>query len=193
MPPRHRSEREKMLAGELYLASDPELVTARIRARRLWQRFNLSAPDDAALRSALMRDLLGHLGDGSWIEPPFYCDYGTQIEVGEGVFINMNCVLLDPAAIRIGEGAQLGPGVQLLTADHPRDATERTAGPEYARPISIGARVWLGGGVIVCPGVTIGDGTTIGAGSVVTRDIPAGVVAVGNPCRVRRGRFNNLR
>lgn len=175
-----------MLRGELYLATDPELVEARARARRLWQRFNASAPDDTAGRTALLRELLGGAGDGAWIEPPFYCDYGRQIELGVAVFVNMNCVFLDPAPIRIGDRAQLGPGVQLLTADHPREAARRAEGPEYARPISVGAGAWLGGGVIVCPGVAIGDNTTVGAGSVVTRDLPGGVVAAGNPCRVIR-------
>ena len=180
------SERERMVRGELYLASDPELVEARVRARRLFARFNASDPGDVGGRVALMRELFGAVGKDAWIEPPFYCDYGSQITLGAGVFVNFGGVFLDPAPITIGEGAQIGPRVQLLTADHPLDAATRAAGPELGRPIVIGARVWLGGGVIVCPGVTIGADTTIGAGSVVTRDIPAGVVAVGNPCRVLR-------
>lgn len=180
------TERQKMLAGELYLATDPELTAARLRARQLWQRFNASDPADAGTREALLRELLGRVGRNAWIEPPFYCDYGTQIELGDGVFINMNCVLLDPAPIRLGDRAQLGPGVQLLTADHPREAARRAEGPEYARGITIGENVWLGGGAIVCPGVTIGPGTTVGAGSVVVRDLPPAVIAVGNPCRVVR-------
>ena len=180
------SEREKMLRGELYVAADPELVAARVRARRLFARLNASEPDDDVGRRALLHELLGAFGRESWIEPPFYCDYGTQIRLGEGVFVNFGAVFLDPAAITIGDQAQLGPNVQLLTADHPRDAATRSAGPELARPIAIGARVWLGGGVIVCPGVAIGADSTIGAGSVVIRDIPAGVVAAGNPCRVLR-------
>lgn len=180
------SEREKMLAGELYLASDPELVEARVRARRLFARFNASDPGDAATRTALLRELLGALGAEAWIEPPFYCDYGTQIRLGPSVFVNFGAVFLDCAAITIGEKAQLGPNVQLLAADHPRDAAARAAGPELARPVTIGARAWLGGGVIVCPGVSIGADTVVGAGSVVTRDLPSGVVAAGNPCRVIR-------
>lgn len=175
-----------MLRGELYLASDPDLVSARVRARRLWQRFNASAPDDTDSRMELLQELLGHVGADAWIEPPFYCDYGTQIELGAAVLVNMNCLFLDPAPIRIGDRTQLGPGVQLLTADHPREAARRVAGPESARPITIGAQVWLGGGVIVCPGVTIGEGTTVGAGSVVIGDLPPGVVAAGNPCRIVR-------
>ena len=175
-----------MVRGELYLASDPELVTARIRARRLFTRFNVSDPEDVDGRIALLRELLGGVGAESWIEPPFHCDYGTQITLGAGVFVNFGGVFLDPAPIAIGDQAQLGPNVQLLTADHPRDAEERAAGPELARPIVIGSRVWLGGGVIVCPGVTIGADTIVGAGSVVVRDLPRHVVAAGNPCRVIR-------
>jgi maltose O-acetyltransferase len=180
------SERERMLGGELYLASDPELVAARTRARRLWQRYNLTDPEAAPERDRILRELLGRLGAGAVIEPPFYCDYGSQIELGDEVFVNFNCVFLDPAAIRIGSRTMIAPNVQLLSADHPRDPHLRVSGRELARPITIGARVWLGGGAIVCPGVTIGDDSTIGAGSVVVRDIPAGVVAAGNPCRVLR-------
>lgn len=181
-----RSERAKMLRGELYLASDPALFAARVRARRLCAAFNASDPDDLAGRMALLVELLGRVGPEAAIEPPFYCDYGSQITLGAGVFVNFGTVFLDPAAITIGDQVQIGPGVQLLTADHPRDAAERAAGPELARPISIGSRAWLGGGAIVCPGVSIGAGTIVGAGSVVVRDLPAGVVAAGNPCRVIR-------
>ena len=180
------TEREKMLRGDLYIANDAELVEARIRARRLFAQFNASDPADVAGRTAVLRELLGSVGEESWIEPPFFCDYGTQVRLGAGVFVNFGAIFLDPAAITIGDQAQLGPAVQLLTADHPRDPAVRAAGPELARPITIGSRAWLGGGVIVCPGVTIGADTTIGAGSVVVRDIPAGVVAAGNPCRVIR-------
>jgi maltose O-acetyltransferase len=180
------TEREKMLAGALYLATDPELVAARTRARRLWSRFNATDPESAAERAALLRELLGRVGNDVAIEPPFFCDYGTQITLGDGVFINMNCVFLDCAAIDIGAHTFLGPSVQLYTATHPIDAATRVAGPELAQPIRIGARVWIGGGAIVGPGVTIGDDTTIGAGSVVMRDVPARVVAAGNPCRVIR-------
>jgi maltose O-acetyltransferase len=181
-----QTERSKMLRGELYSALDPELVAARVRARRLFARYNASDPADINGRASLLRDLLGYAGPDVAIEPPFYCDYGTQITLGAGVFVNFAAVFLDPAQITIGEQAQLGPYVQLLTADHPRDAATRAAGPELAHPINIGARVWLGGGVIVCPGVSIGADTTVGAGSVVVRDLPAGVVAAGNPCRVLR-------
>ena len=180
------SEREKMVRGELYLASDPELVAGRVRARRIFARFNVSDPGDAVQRVALMHELFGSVGRDAWIEPPFYCDYGTQVTIGAGVFVNVGGVFLDPAPIVIGDGAQLGPNVQLLTADHPRDAAERAAGPELGRSITIGSRCWLGGGVIVCPGVTIGADTIVGAGSVVVRDLPARVIAAGNPCRVVR-------
>jgi len=173
-----------MLNGELYLATDPELVAARVRARRLCAQFNAMDPADEHGQRTLLGEMLGDFGSGSWIEAPFHCDYGTQITLGTGVFVNFGAVFLDPTTITIGDHAQIGPNVQLLTADHPRDAAKRIAGPELARPITIGARVWLGGGVIVCPGVTVGDDTTIGAGSVVVRDIPAGVIGVGNPCRV---------
>lgn len=175
-----------MIRGELYLASDPELVAGRLRARKLWRRFNQIEPEDDAQRDAILRELFGHVGQNVLIEPPFYCDYGDQIELDDFVFANFNCVFLDSAPIRIGANTKLGPNVQILTADHPRDAELRASGPELAHPIEIGSRVWIGGGVIVCPGVTIGDDTIIGAGSVVIRDIPSGVVAAGNPCRVIR-------
>lgn len=180
------TERDKMLRGDLYLGFDPELVAARSRARRLFYRYNATDPDAREERAEILRDLLGYVGQDVWVEPPFYCDYGSQIMLEDGVYLNMNCVLLDCAAIHIGAQTFLATNVQLLTATHPVNAAERTAGPEYALPITIGARCWLGGGVIVCPGVTIGADTTIGAGSVVVKDIPAGVLAVGNPCRVVR-------
>ena len=180
------TEREKMLRGEWYLASDPELVAARVRARRLFQRYNATDPEARDERRAILAELLGGVGRDVVVEPPFHCDYGTQVVLGDGVFANFGCVFLDCAAITIGAQTQLGPAVQLYTATHPIDAATRVAGPEGARPIAIGRRVWIGGGTIVLPGVTIGDDTVIGAGSVVTRDVPAGVIAVGNPCRVLR-------
>jgi maltose O-acetyltransferase len=131
--------------------------------------------------------LLGGLGVGSWVEPPFHCDYGTQIRLGARVFVNMGCIFLDAAPITLGDDVQVGPGVQLLTSDHPRDAAQRVGGLESALPISIGARAWLGGGTIVLPGVEIGPDSVIGAGSVVTRSVPYGVTAAGNPCRVISG------
>lgn len=182
------TEREKMLAGEWYVSADPELVAARVRARQLVQRYNATVPDLAARpeRKAILELLLGTCGDGVVIEPPFHCDYGTNITLGAEVFINFQCVFLDCARITIGAQAQLGPAVQLYTATHPMDAAERASGIEAAHPIAIGPRAWIGGGTIVLPGVTIGADTVVGAGSVVTRDLPAGVVAVGNPCRVLR-------
>jgi maltose O-acetyltransferase len=181
-----RSEREKMLGGELYLANDPELVGLRRRARELFTAYNRTTQDEAVQRDRLLRELLGRCGDRVWVEPPFYCDYGVHIDLGAGVYLNFNCVFLDCAAITIGDGVKFGPGVQLYTAHHPLLAAERKAGPELASPITIGKDCWLGGGVIVCPGVSIGANTTVGAGSVVVRDLPADVVAVGNPCRVVR-------
>jgi len=177
-------EWDKMLRGELYLASDSELVAARVRARRLWAEFNLSDPADHSLRGRVLSELLGGIGSRSSIEPPFYCDYGSNIVLGDDVFVNFGAVFLDPGRITLGDQVQLGPMVQLLTADHPREAALRVAGPELARAIKIGSRAWLGGGVIVCPGVTIGEEAVVGAGSVVVRDVPAGVVAAGNPCRI---------
>ena len=179
-------ERDRMLRGEPYLASDPELVRARLRARDLWQRLNALPADASDRRRGLLRELIGTIADDAVIEPPFFCDYGSQIHLEAGVFVNFNAVFLDPAPIHVGAQTMLGPNVQLLTATHPLDPHLRVAGTELARPITIGRRVWIGGGCIVCPGVSIGDDTTIGAGSVVVRDVPAGVLAVGNPCRVVR-------
>lgn len=180
------TEREKMLAGELYLASDPELTQGRQRARRLTRLYNATTEEEEAARLQLLEELFGSVGKGAFIEPPFRCDYGDNIQAGERFYVNFGCVILDCAPVRIGDDVKFGPSVQLYAAYHPIDALTRIAGPELAAPITIGARVWLGGGVIVCPGVTIGANTTIGAGSVVTKDIPANVIAVGNPCRVIR-------
>lgn len=181
------TEREKMLRGEFYDASDSELAAARVRARRLVRR--LAALDPGATDEAreLLGELLGEVGEGSWIEPPFACDYGTQIRLGARVFVNMNCVFLDGAAITVGDDVQIGPAVQLLTADHPRDMEERARGLEFSRPITIGAAAWLGAGAIVLPGVEIGEGAVVGAGSVVTRSFAPGVTVAGNPCRIIKG------
>jgi maltose O-acetyltransferase len=178
------SERDKMLAGEPYDASDLDLVAGRIRARRLMQQLGALDPADDEARDRLLRALLGGLGTGAWVEAPFYCDYGSQIRLGARVFINMGCIFLDAAPIVLGDDVQIGPAVQLLTSDHPRDAESRVGGLESALPISIGDRAWLGGGVIVLPGVEIGRDAVIGAGSVVTRSVAPGVIAAGNPCRV---------
>ena len=175
-----------MLAGELYLTHDPELVAARRRAQVLLARFNAAAPEDDAQRADVLAELLGALGEGAVVQPPFRCDYGTHIAIGARSFLNYDCVLLDCARITIGAEVQIAPGVHLYTATHPIDAAARRAGWESALPIAIGDGVWLGGGVIVCPGVSIGENTVVGAGSVVTRSLPANVVAAGNPCRVLR-------
>lgn len=181
-----RTEREKMLAGELYDSTDPELTALRMRARQRTRRFNQSNEDESGLRRSLLHELFGTVGEHLLIEPPFHCDYGQNIFIGANFFMNFGGIILDCNTVRIGDNVQCGPSVQLLTATHPLAAAERIAGQEFSAPITIGDNVWLGGGVIVCPGVTIGANTTIGAGSVVTRDIPANVFAAGNPCRVIR-------
>ncbi len=177
-----------MLAGDLYLPSDPELVEHKRRAALLLHRFNQSAPDAAAARRGTLGELLGALGEASEIRPPFQCSYGAHISVGTGTFVNVGCIFLDIAAITIGDDVQIGPNVQLLTAIHPIEPELRQAKWESAEPITIRDNVWLGGGVIVLPGVSIGEHTVVGAGAVVTRDLPADVVAVGNPARVTRSR-----
>jgi maltose O-acetyltransferase len=178
--------KRRMLCGELYLADDPVLVSEQARAQDLLERYNTTRHVEQELRERLLHELLGEVGEGVVIRPPFYCDYGSQIAVGERTFVNYDCVLLDVAPIRIGAACQLATRVQLLTPTHPLERGLRRAGWEAAEPITIGDNVWLGGGVIVCPGVTIGDDTVVGAGAVVTRDLPAGVVAVGVPARVQR-------
>jgi maltose O-acetyltransferase len=180
-----RTEKEKMLAGELYDAGAPELQADLAATHRWLVRYNAALDASAADRRELLLECLAAVGDGAVIRPPFHCDYGFNIRLGAGVFLNFNCVILDVVAVSIGDKTQIGPAVQILAADHPRDPAERTAGLEFGRPIRIGRNVWIGGGAIILPGVTIGDDALIGAGSVVTRDVPAGAVAVGNPARVR--------
>ncbi|MGO4402708.1 sugar O-acetyltransferase [Bosea sp. RAF48] len=179
-----RSEKEKMLAGELYRADSPELIADNRRISAWMERFNATtaAPEQ---RLALMQEAFRHVGRDVTIRPPFHCDYGYNISLGDNVFLNFNCVILDVVAVTIGDGTQIGPGVQILTADHPRDPARRRQMLELGRPVSIGHNVWIGGGAIILPGVTIGDDAIIGAGSVVTRDVPAGRTAVGNPARLR--------
>jgi maltose O-acetyltransferase len=179
------TEREKMLAGELYDAMDPGLVASRVRARDLCQALNATREAQVDARRAILRDLFGAGGDSVWMQPPFWCDYGANIELGERVFFNFNCVVLDVCRVRIGDFTLFGPGVQILTPVHPLNAAERRL-KEYGKPIDIGADVWVGGGALILPGVHIGSRSVIGAGSVVTRDIPDGVFAAGNPCRVIR-------
>src|ERR1700755_648281 len=179
------NERQKMLAGELYNALDPELVQARARARDLCQILNATREGDRELRRELLLKIFGKGGDTAWIQPPFFCDYGSNIELGERVFFNFNCVVLDVCKVIIGDYAQFGSGVQILTPLHPLNAALRRK-QEYGAPVSIGADVWVGSGAIILPGVTIGAGTVIGAGSVVSRSLPEDALAVGNPCRVVR-------
>lgn len=179
------THKQRMLRGDLYLPGDPQLTAERLRAENLLRAYN-GAGTDAATRTALLCALTGACGDAVDIRPPFYCDYGYNIKLGRGVFANFGCVFLDVAAIEVGDGAQIGPYAQLLTADHPRDAGERMRGLESARPIRIGAHVWIGGGAIVLPGVSIGDGAILGAGSVVTRDVAPGATVMGNPARQRK-------
>jgi maltose O-acetyltransferase len=176
----------RMLRGELYIADDPALQSDHRRCRLLVERFNATSLEDANERRALLGEMLGAIGEGTEIKPPFQCDYGYLIHVGARSFINYGAIVLDCATVEIGDDVQIGPGVQLLTATHPLDAETRRQRFEYARPITIRDGVWIGGGVIVLPGVTIGENTVVGAGSVVTRDLPPAVLAVGNPCRVVR-------
>lgn len=180
-----RSMRERMLAGEPYLF-DSSLDRDTRRCRMLLQTINATTPDEDDERDAALLELLGAFGAGSNIRPPFRCEYGYQIHVGERVFANFGLVCLDVARIEIGDDTRIGPGVQLLTPTHPLEPDPRRDGWESAEPITIGRNVWLGGAVVVCPGVTIGNDTVVGAGSVVTRDLPARILAVGNPARVLR-------
>lgn len=174
-----------MLAGELYDPLDPQLCRERDRCRDLCRRLNATRDEQKEERRQLLAELFGRETDAC-VQPPFFCDYGTNIRLGSGVFFNFNCVVLDVAPVTIGSHALFGPAVQIYTATHPLDAAERRRGLEAAKPITIGADVWVGGGAVICPGVTIGDRSVIGAGSVVTRPIPADVLAAGNPCRIIR-------
>jgi maltose O-acetyltransferase len=179
------SEKARMLAGEWYRPADPELLAEQRRAQELLQRLHSALDSDE--RRAVLTCLLGSLGLGAVVRPGFRCGYGYNIALGHNAFVDFDCVFLDCARISIGDGAQLGPRVQLYTVTHPVASEPRRAGLERARPIELGDNVWLGGGTIVLPGVRIGADTVVGAGSVVTRDLPAGVVAMGSPCRIVRG------
>jgi maltose O-acetyltransferase len=181
-----KSEKAKMLAGELYRSADPELVEDVQRAQRLLRKYNAIPFGDTGAAMALLRRLLGSVGDGTVIRPFFACDYGYNIRLGINAFINFNCVFLDCAPIEIGDNLQMGPAVQMYTAAHPLEADVRRSGLEYARPIRIGHDVWIGGGAIILPGVTIEDGSVVGAGSVVVHDVPPASVVVGNPARIIR-------
>lgn len=178
-----RSEKDKMLAGEPYRPGDAQLQADQAAAKAWMVRYNAALAEPPARRRELLAERLGAVGAGAVVRPPFHCDYGYNIHLGEDVFLNFNCVILDVAPVRIGAGTQIGPAVQLYAADHPRDAAQRQAGLELGRPVTIGRNVWIGGGAIVLPGVTIGDDAVIGAGSVVTRDVPAGARVAGNPAR----------
>jgi maltose O-acetyltransferase len=179
------TEKEKMLAGELYHAGAPEIQADQIAAKMWMVRYNGSLAASADERRKLLRELLSEVGDGAVIRPPFHCDFGYNIRLGPGVFLNFNCVILDVVAVTIGAGTQIGPAVQIYAADHPRDPAVRRTGAEFGRPVSIGQNVWIGGGAIILPGVTVGDDAMIGAGAVVTRSVPMGVTVVGNPARHR--------
>jgi maltose O-acetyltransferase len=180
-----KSEMQKMLAGELYRPNDPEIQAAQ-RAAAAWMvRYNASLGLSDDDKRALLRERLKAVGDGAVIRPPFHCDFGGHISIGAGSFMNFNCIILDVTYVTIGSFTQIGPAVQIYTADHPRDPVVRRTGAEFAQPIVIGDNVWIGGGAIILPGVTIGDDAVIGAGSVVTRDVAVGVTVMGNPARVR--------
>lgn len=181
-----KSEKEEMLAGRLYDASDPALVAERLRARELLFAFNHSPAAARDTRRELLSELFAELGAGALIEPPFHCDYGYNVTFGQGSYANVSCVFLDVMPIRVGSGVLFGPAVQLYAATHPLSPEERATGLELGAPITIEDGAWIGGGTVVCPGVTVGKGAVIGAGSVVTRDVPPRVVAAGNPCRVLR-------
>jgi len=178
-----KTEKQKMLAGELYHAGDAEIQADQAAARDWMRRYNAGGTIAPETYGELLREGFGHVGDNCVIRPPFHCDYGFNIRIGSGVFLNFNCVILDVVEVEIGDMTQIGPGVQILTADHPRDPAQRAQGLEFGRPIRIGKNVWIGGGALIMPGVTIGDNALIGAGSVVTHDVPAGVTVAGNPAR----------
>ena len=181
-----KSELDKMLAGELYHVSCPQ-IQAELAACAAWlARYNAALGDTSGVWHALLRERLGGVGEGALLRPPFYCDYGSNIHLGKNVFINYNCVILDVVRVTIGEETRIGPAVQIYTADHPRDPEVRRSGLECGIPVAIGSNVWIGGGAIILPGVTIGDNAIVGAGSVVTRDVPPGTIVAGNPAKVLR-------
>jgi len=180
------SERQKMISGQPYNPGDPELQADQIAAKQWMVRYNASLAATPADRRDLLRQRLGEVGEGAVIRPPFHCDYGYNIRLGRNVFLNFNCVILDVCEVEIGDLTQIGPGVQILTADHPRDPGERARGVEFGKPIVIGRNVWIGGGALILPGVTIGEDAVVGAGSVVTRNVAPGATVMGNPARERR-------
>lgn len=177
------SEREKMLAGDHYDPGDAELCRLRSKAQRFMSSYNQTIVDDGPVRDALLQSHIGAVGESCAIRSPVYIDYGVNIYIGDRVFLNYGCVLLDVCTIHIGSGTQIGPAVQIVTADHPRDPADRAAGLEMGKPISIGENVWIGSQAVILPGVTIGNDAIVGAGSIVTRDVPPGMTVVGNPAR----------
>lgn len=177
------TEKDKMIAGQLYRPGDPQLVRERAASQDLQRRYNATIVSDSEERKDILDQWLGTRGADCAIRAPFYVDYGYNIHLGDDVFFNYGCVLLDVCPIRIGDKTQIGPMVQILTADHPRDAATRDAGLEFGRAIEIGRNVWIGGGAMILPGVTIGDDVVVGAGAVVTRDVPTGTTVAGNPAR----------
>jgi maltose O-acetyltransferase len=180
------TEREKMISGQLHDASDPELAAARVAARRATRAYGALDPGAAGEQRALLSSLLGHLGDHTFVEAPFHCDYGWNISLGAGVYVNAFCAFLDCAPVTIGDHTLIGPGVHLCAVAHPVDPDERRRGLEYALPIVLGTNVWIAAGVVVGPGVTIGDNSVVGAGSIVLHDVPANVLVAGNPARIIR-------
>lgn len=180
------SEKQKMLTGQLYHAGCPELQAEQIANKHWMHRYNSSVELLNDARHGLLVEHFGQVGEGAVIRPPFHCDYGYNIRLGRNVFLNFNCVILDVCEVEIGDLAQIGPGVQILTADHPRDPGERARGVEFGKPIVIGRNVWIGGGALILPGVTIGEDAVVCAGSVVTRDVASGATVMGNPARARR-------
>ncbi|MFC4990496.1 sugar O-acetyltransferase [Saliphagus infecundisoli] len=178
------SDKEQMLSGDLYDPTDPELVADRNRAHELTGRYNNTMPDDQADREELVEALFGSVGDECQIEPPFRCDYGYNIHVGGNFYANFDCVILDAGRVEIGQNCMIAPGVHIYTATHPLDASKRTEGREYAKPVSVGDNVWIGGQAVVNPGVTVGDDSVIASGAVVTEDVPTEVVVQGNPATV---------
>ncbi|MEM7727330.1 MAG: sugar O-acetyltransferase [Cyanobacteria bacterium P01_A01_bin.45] len=181
-----KTEKQKMLSGELYLASDPELAARSKLARSLLRKYNLTTEEELAKRHHILQELFGKIGANISIVPPFHCDYGENIHVGDNFYMNYGCIILDCNTVSIGENVLCAPYVQIYAAHHPIEPEIRLSGKELGTPIEIGNNVWIGGGAIICPGVTIGDNTTIGAGSVVAQDIPPNVIAAGNPCRIIR-------
>ena len=180
------TEKEKMLAGELYMASDPKLTAERQRARSITRLYNSTSEDEQDCRNRLIRQLFGKVGNNVYVESTFRCDYGYNIKVGDNFYANFDCIILDVREVNIGNNVFLAPGVNIYTATHPLEAKIRESLMEYGKPVNIGNNVWVGGGAIILPGVTIGDNAVIGAGSVITKDVPPGVVVAGNPCRVLR-------